>query len=464
MKLPAVSRSIWLPIAIGALLAAGAAETVNGQGRGRRFRRQPPAPPTPSEPAEEKKKAATEIEHYVAITGGDVYLGTGQLIRRGTVLIGDAKILEVGTDVTIPDGAERIDATDKTVAPGFVVPILAGIGLGRLNEKARDSVNPFDPSIKRALAAGITSYVALGNRGTDAPGGQSAIIKLAYGDLEGMVAAENSVYTMRVPLGVDKLTKLRELIESAKKHRTELAAYRSKPGTEKEKGKPPAAPKNATAVLAVLEGKAKLWIGTSGGGGGFFGRRSGATFDNAAIRQALRIAGWLERGVVLDQPVTAWSIPDEIAAADCLAILNPRDRQEPDPKRPRDTGSNLASAALLSAAGVPVAVTCPPGRFGGGVGTGGILGQDLNTPHIDAAFAIRGGLAGNKALRTLTADAAEIAGVGAKLGSIAAGKDADLLILDGDPLHYATFVETALVNGKVVYEKDKESFYSHIKR
>jgi imidazolonepropionase-like amidohydrolase len=44
------------------------------------------------------------------------------------------------------------------------------------------------------------------------------------------------------------------------------------------------------------------------------------------------------------------------------------------------------------------------------------------------------------------------------------GKDADVLILDGDPLHYSTFVTTAVVNGKVVYEKAKEPLYKHIAR
>ena len=61
-------------------------------------------------------------------------------------------------------------------------------------------------------------------------------------------------------------------------------------------------------------------------------------------------------------------------------------------------------------------------------------------------------------------DAAKIIGADARIGSIEPGKDADILILDGDPLHYRTFVQTAIVNGKVVYEKDKEPFYRHIKR
>ena len=92
------------------------------------------------------------------------------------------------------------------------------------------------------------------------------------------------------------------------------------------------------------------------------------------------------------------------------------------------------------------------------------MGNDLNTPHFDAAFAVRGGLDNRKALRTITLDAARVIGADRRIGSIEPGKDADLLILDGDPLHYKTFPEIAIVNGKIVYEKDKEPFYSHIKR
>ena len=451
--------------ALGCLLLFSAlTDAAAGQGRSRRFRRNAQATPPATKETKPEKPKEKKIERYTAITGADIHIGTGQLIRRGTVLIGDDKITAIGSDVEIPEGAERIDATGKTITPGFIIPILSGIGLTRLKEKAKDSVNPFDPSIKRALAAGITSYVAFGSRGSTAPGGSSAVIKLAYGDLDGMVAAENPVRSMRVPLGVAELSKLKEQIDKAKEFLEKRAEYRAKPSAEKEKGKEPKAPSRSEALLEVLEGKARLWI-NSGGGRFSFGRgRSGAGFDNSSIRQALQIAKWLDQGIVLDQPRTAWSIPNEIAASGSMAILNPRERAAPDPQRPDQTGSNIASAAILSQAGVPVAVTCPTGRFGGGVGTGGILGQDLNTPHVDAAFAIRGGLDPKRAIRTLTLDAAKIAGVDHRMGSIEVGKDADLLILDGDPLHYATFVETAVVNGKVVYEKDKEPFYRHIKR
>lgn len=77
---------------------------------------------------------------------------------------------------------------------------------------------------------------------------------------------------------------------------------------------------------------------------------------------------------------------------------------------------------------------------------------------------MRGGYPWRKGIRTLTLDAAKIMGVERQLGSIEPGKDADVLILDGDPLNYKTFVQTALVNGKVVYRKDDEPFYRHIHR
>ena len=228
------------------------------------------------------------------------------------------------------------------------------------------------------------------------------------------------------------------------------------------KAKAPKPPRGAEKIVDVLQGKVVLWVTLRGGGFNPFrsmmGGGGGSANDVEAIRQALDISQLLGQGVVLQKPLSAWLVPDEIAATGSMVVLSPRDRTAADPKDPERTGSNLASAAILAKAGVPVAVTCPRGRFGGGgVGTGGILGQDLNTPHVDAAYAVRGGLDNRKALRTLTLDAARMLGVEARIGSLEVGKDADVLILDGDPLHYTTFVETALVNGKVVYEKDEES-------
>ena len=443
-----MSRSRNIRTAACALILVGLCTELAAQrpGRGRRGRGRPPRAQEPA--PEEKPKEEKKVEHWLAVTGGDVYLGTGVLLRRTTILIGDDKIHALGQDIDIPKGAEILDASGKFVSPGFCA--VKGSSMGAPSRapsgKYQDEVNPFDPSIKRGLAAGITSFLVQANQGSATPAGKSAVIKLAFGDLEGMICKEETVLSMRVPLDPQKMHTFRKLVVATKEHQDKLEEL----GPDEKK---PKAPKGSEPILRLLEGKAKLWIGASRG------------FSTDSIRQAMQISELLGTGVVLDNPSTAWVLPDEIATTGSMAILNPREKIPADPARPDSTGSNMASAAILSDAGVPVAVTPPGGRFGGpSPGTGVIFGQDLNTPHNDAAYAVRGGLDNRKALSTITLDAARIMGVGDRVGSIEVGKDADLLILDGDPLHYKTFVQVAIVNGKVVYEKDKEPFYSHIKR
>jgi len=445
-------------------IACASALELPSQGRGRRGARQrPPTPPPAPAPAE--TETDKEPEQHVAIIGGDVYLGTGQRLSGATVLIGDDKILEVGHNLTLPEGTTKIDAKGKVVSPGFVCVSGSGMGAAR-SAPFKDGANPYDPSIKQGLAAGITSFMTGSAGSSKTVSGSNAIAKLAYGDLDGMVLRENTVAGISVPLSLAEFAKLEETIEKARKYLAELEEFPKKKAAD-AKAKEPRMPPGADKIVDVLRGKVALWVSLRSGGFNPFRMRGGGPTksDVDAIRQALAISELFGKGVVLQKPVCAWLIPDEIAATGSMVVLSPRDRTPPDPKDPDRTGSNLASAAILAAAGVPIAVTCPTGRFGGGgVGTGGILGQDLNTPHVDAAYAVRGGLDNRKALRSLTLDAARMLGADARIGSLEPGKDADVLILDGDPLHYATFVETALVNGKVVYQKAEEPLYSHIKR
>ena len=65
-------------------------------------------------------------------------------------------------------------------------------------------------------------------------------------------------------------------------------------------------------------------------------------------------------------------------------------------------------------------------------------------------------------MKAITITAAEIIGVSDRVGSLQVGKDADIIILDGHPFHHKTFVETTLINGKVLYEKAESIYFSHI--
>ena len=97
--------------------------------------------------------------------------------------------------------------------------------------------------------------------------------------------------------------------------------------------------------------------------------------------------------------------------------------------------------------------------LGSSVSLVGLAGRDLTSLPLEAAFAVRGGADESTALAALTIVPARILGLEDRIGSIEEGKDADLLILDGPPLDYRTYVETAIVDGKVRYDRAEDRVY-----
>jgi CheY-like chemotaxis protein len=82
--------------------------------------------------------------------------------------------------------------------------------------------------------------------------------------------------------------------------------------------------------------------------------------------------------------------------------------------------------------------------------------------YIDAAFAVRGGMSNEEALKAITLNPARTLRVDDRLGSLEKGKDADLLILSGHPLDYRSFVLKAFINGKLYYDREKSRIYREI--
>jgi imidazolonepropionase-like amidohydrolase len=82
---------------------------------------------------------------------------------------------------------------------------------------------------------------------------------------------------------------------------------------------------------------------------------------------------------------------------------------------------------------------------------------------MEAAFAVRGGLSEDAAVRAITIDAARVLGIDHRVGSIEVGKDADFAIVDGQLLYYMTLVRWTVVNGRVAYDKQKETLLDHIR-
>ena len=129
------------------------------------------------------------------VRGGTVLTVTGGTLSPGEVLIRDGKIAEVGASVTVPDGAEVIDATGMFVMPG-IVDAHSHIAAESINEGSvavssmtgtGDVVDPYDVNIYRELAGGVTTSNIL--HGSANPiGGLNVVIKHRWGaDAAGLV-------------------------------------------------------------------------------------------------------------------------------------------------------------------------------------------------------------------------------------------------------------------------------------
>lgn len=77
----------------------------------------------------------------------------------------------------------------------------------------------------------------------------------------------------------------------------------------------------------------------------------------------------------------------------------------------------------------------------------------INYLSLCAALAVKAGMDETDALKAITINAAEIIGLADRIGSIEPGKDADLIIMNGDPLELKTRVEHVLINGRTVYHQ-----------
>jgi imidazolonepropionase-like amidohydrolase len=167
------------------------------------------------------------------------------------------------------------------------------------------------------------------------------------------------------------------------------------------------------------------------------------------IAGALRLAKEFEIKIILDGAAEGYLLVDEIKGAGVPVIVHPT------MMRAYGEAENLSfeTAARLKHAGVLVALQ---GGYESYVPKARVV-------LFEAAWAAANGLTFDEALASITIDAARILGIDHRVGSIEVGKDADLIVVDGDPLHYMTLVRWTIVNGRVVYDKDKEPLYSHIR-
>jgi imidazolonepropionase-like amidohydrolase len=394
-------------------------------------------------------RATVADEKVTAIKGGDLYTITSGIIKNGTILIKDGKISGIGQNIEIPKGAEVIDAKGKVVMPGLVAAttLLMELRSSGGISKIADSLDPFDFEVSLALASGVTTAFVTAtsarSSGENPIGGTNAVIKMAYGDLDNMLVkepvAENVSISNRQWL---RKTNFLLNLRRAQDYLQKLTAYQKARDKDK-KLEEPKKPADLDPYIRLLRRELPA-------------RLEASTADD--ILAALELVDEFGIRIILEGGMEAWIVAQEIAKRDVSMVITPRDKQEPRKDISGPSGSTMGNAAILKKAGVRFAIV-PQGPY---FGLGGMAGRDLMTLPMEAAFAVSGGLDEQTALEAITLTAAQILGVADRVGSLQVGKDADIIILDGHPFHYRSFVEFTLINGKTVYDKKQSTYFSHI--
>lgn len=365
--------------------------------------------------------------------------------RRGVIqadlLAKNGKIVCISERIDPPESARILDAQGLHIYPGFI-DAHSHIGIseeksGRpgddCNEttnpvtpclRAIDAINPMDSAFHNALAAGITGVMA-GPGSANAIGGQFAFIKTDGRRVDDRVVLAPAAMKIafgenpKVSYGMNgNIPATRMAIASL--IREELFLARQYFDGEKNGGVQPDFGREC--YRALFEGKIPLKA------------HAHRTDD---IFTAIRIAEEFGLGLTLDHCTEGHLIAGEIAASGFPAIVGPSLASR---SKIEVNQSDFKTAGVLDKAGVLVALTTdhPVSRI-----------QYL---PLCAALAAKEGMGEEAALRAITINAARICRVDGRLGSLSEGKDADLALFDGNPLHVATTALYTVVGGAVAYE------------
>jgi imidazolonepropionase-like amidohydrolase len=380
----------------------------------------------------------------IAITGGKVFPVSGAPIENGTVVIRDGKIVAVGANVSIPAGAQRIDATGKWVTPGLVNPATE-LGVQEIGAVAEtrdefprgkeeiaagfrvvDGFNPRSPHIQGARDAGVTSVVVLPLGGLIA--GQAAVMDLNEG-----TAAEMTVLTPAAMVGEvgnaeqggvgargEVLQRLRALIEDTRTYARNTQAYnrgQMRPLTARRS--------DLEAMVPVVQGKEPLII----------------TADRSSdILRALGLAKAYGLHIMILGGAEAWLVADQLAAAKVPVITGAMNNI---PYTFAQLAARQENAALLRKAGVEVALM-------GNAGGGDEEAFNVGNIRYEAGNAVAYGMSWDEALRAVTLSPAQMFGVADRIGSLRPGREANVVIWSGDPFEFSTRAEQVFVRGEPV--------------
>ncbi|MCH2105434.1 MAG: amidohydrolase family protein [Planctomycetes bacterium] len=404
--------------------------------------------------AEEEEKEPKD--RYLVVLGADIHTGNGEVLRDGRLLAKNGKIVAIGYDdfevpgldydreVPADERGYELEILDASNVPnGRVYPGMVAFSSSGLlggGGDYRDSIDMFNRNMLLGLAAGITTT---GQTSSTAklkryvPGNFSRDY-----DFDGVVIGGKTLSTVSWGTAASKRSAREKLAGAAAYLRT-YRQWQVDVKKDKELKEPSKSGVDST-MLAVLRGE-------------IFARFSADYQDD--LSGIARVAMEFGFRPVITGCREGWVVADELGRAGAMAVLTPRTRRSKDEQLVAEGGSSIENAAILHSHGVQVAII--PGSRG--IDLGGIAGRDIMHLPIEVGFAIRGGLPDDAGLASVTTVPARLLGVGHRVGTLEVGKDCDLIVTDGDLLHYQTFVQYTVVDGDLVYDKQDELYFAHIR-
>ena len=382
------------------------------------------------------------------IQNGVVHTMEGFVIENGFVAARDGKITAVGPMSALPVGADGpvIDAAGGHIVPGFVDAHchlgMFGNGLGFEaddgNEstdpctphlRAIDAVNPLDRYFQEAREGGVTT-VLTGPGSANPIAGQFAALKTDGRWVDEMILrapvsmkfalGENpkSVYNERKEAPVTRMATAANIRENLSKA-LEYMDKQSKAENDPDMDMPDFDAK-LEALVGVLRGELPVHC---------HAHRA----DDIAT--AVRICREFGLRLVVVHGTEGHLISELLARENIPVITGPclTDRCKPELMN-----QTIENPALLSRAGVKVAICTDHPE------------TPIQYLPLCAAIAVRAGMDEEEALAAITINPAVIAGLEKRVGSLAVGKDADVVVTSRHPLDWKSRVETVFIGGKQV--------------
>ena len=359
------------------------------------------------------------------------------------ILIEHGKIVKVEAEIPVMSNYEVVDATGKYVYPGFVEAHshigTDGYGIGyegkdynEMNDilspqlRGIDGINPMDQAFELAAKSGITS-VATGPGSANVLGGTFVAIKTVGIRVDNMIIKDN--IAMKCAFGenpkrvykdkgnssrMSTAAKLREILFKAKEYKIKKECAKN------DVTKLPAFNIKLEALIPVLNREMPLKV---------------HAHQANDIFTAIRIAHEFNIKITLEHVTEGHLIVEELAKENIPLAVGPTFGQA---SKFEVHNKTWETPGVLANAGCQVS----------------IITDSPVTPQwylpLCAGLAVKSGMKPFDALKAITINPAKHIGIDDRVGSIEVGKDADIVIADGNPFEVATVIETVLINGKKI--------------